>query len=71
MATSGHATGQQREFFFSAVRKLCQDQGADAVVFAGTDMFLAFEGHDCGFPVIDGGQVHIDAIVRESDLPIF
>lgn len=69
MATSGHATDQQREFFFSAVRKLCQDQGADAVVFAGTDMFLAFEGHDCGFPVIDGGQVHIDAIVRESDLP--
>jgi aspartate racemase len=66
MATSGHATDQQRDFFFSTGRKLCQDQGADAVVFAGTDMFLAFEGHDCGFPVIDGAQVHIDAIVRAS-----
>ena len=66
MATSGHATDQQRDFFFSAVKKLCQDQGADVVVFVGTDMFLAFEGHDCGFPVIDGGQLHIDAIVRAS-----
>jgi len=66
MATSGHATDEQRDFFFSTGRKLCQGQGADAVVFAGTDMFLAFEGHDCGFPVIDGGQLHIDAIIRAS-----
>jgi aspartate racemase len=66
MATLGYATDEQRDFFFSTGRKLCRDQGADAVVFAGTDMFLAFEGHDCGFPVIDGGQLHIDAIVRAS-----
>lgn len=66
MATVGFATDQQRDFFFSIGRKLCHDQGAEAVVFAGTDMFLAFEGHECGFPVIDGAQLHIDAIVRES-----
>jgi aspartate racemase len=66
MATAGYATDQQRDCLFSIGRKLCQDQGAEAVVFAGTDMFLAFEGHECRFPVIDGAQLHIDAIVRES-----
>ena len=66
MALSGHATEEQRDFMFSAGKKLCREQGADAVVLAGTDLFLAFDGYDCGFPVIDAGQVHIDALAAAS-----
>lgn len=66
MAVAGRATAEQRTLFFAAGRELCQRQGAEAVVLGGTDLFLAFAGHDCGFPVIDGAQVHIDALYRES-----
>ncbi len=66
MAGAGQANDQQRELLFSVGNDLCSKQGAEAVVLAGTDLFLAFEGHDCGFPTIDSARVHIDALFRES-----
>jgi len=66
MAVAGRATAEQRDLFFAVGRELYQHQGAEAVVLGGTDLFLAFDGHDCGFPVIDGAGVHIDALYRES-----
>jgi aspartate racemase len=66
MADTARVTSQQRELFFSVGRQLCRDQGAEAVVLGGTDLFLAFEGHDPGFPVIDCAAIHIDAIYRVS-----
>ncbi|HKQ76123.1 MAG TPA: aspartate/glutamate racemase family protein [Blastocatellia bacterium] len=69
MATAGQADDQQRQLLFSVGNELCQKQGAEAVVLAGTDLFLAFEGRECGFPTIDSARVHIDALVRESMKP--
>jgi aspartate racemase len=69
IATSGRATDRQREFFLSTGLDLCRRQGAEAVVLAGTDLFLAFDGHESSFPVIDSAQVHIDALYRESIKP--
>src|SRR5262245_35593613 len=66
MATAAQADDQQRELLFSVGNDLCRKQGAEAVVLAGTDLFLAFEGRECGFPTIDSARVHIDALVRES-----
>lgn len=66
MATTGHATERQREFFFAIGSDLCRKQGAETVVLAGTDLFLAFDGYECGFPVIDSAQVHINALYRAS-----
>jgi aspartate racemase len=66
MATAGQVTEQQRALFFAAGSELCRTQGAEAVVLAGTDLFLAFEGYDCGFPVIDSAEVHINALLRAS-----
>lgn len=66
MATTGQATEQQRELFFAVGSDLCRTQGAETVVLGGTDLFLAFEGYDCGFPVIDSAEVHIDALYRAS-----
>ncbi len=45
------------------------DRGAEAVLLGGTDLFLAFTGHDCGFPVIDCADVHVDAIYKSSSEP--
>ena len=66
MAGEGRVTEAQRRVFFSAGRRLCDAQGADAVVLGGTDLFLAFVGQNCGFPVIDCADVHIDALYRRS-----
>jgi aspartate racemase len=65
MAIPGVVTEEQRARMFRAGKALCDDQGAEAVILAGTDLFLAFEGHDCGFPVIDAADVHIAAIHRQ------
>ncbi|RXH55059.1 aspartate/glutamate racemase family protein [Granulicella sibirica] len=41
------------------------DCGAEAVVLAGTELSLAFDpARERGFPVLDAGRLHIDAIVR-------
>lgn len=45
---------------------MCEDQGAQAVVLAGTDLFIAFDGYECGFEYVDSALVHIDAIHRAS-----
>ncbi len=66
IATSGAVTDAQRDFFFSVGRELCEKQGAEAVLVGGTDLFLAFDGHDPGFSLIDCAEVHIEALYRLS-----
>jgi aspartate racemase len=65
MALSGQPTAAQRDVFFSVGRELCR-RGAEAVLLGGTDLFIAFEGHECGFPAIDSAQVHVDELARRS-----
>lgn len=65
MATIGHVTEAQRQVFFEAGRDLCA-RGAEAVMLGGTDLFLAFTGHDPGFPAIDCADIHVDAIFARS-----
>ena len=64
VATSGACTDEQRAILFDAGRRMVQDQGADAVVLAGTDLGLAFAGHDPGYPVVDALEVHV-AVLAE------
>lgn len=66
MATAGQVTERQRALFFAVGNELCRKQGAEAVVLAGTDLFLAFEGYACGFPVIDSAEIHANALLRAS-----
>jgi aspartate racemase len=66
MAVAGHVTEAQRRVFFSVGRRLCQVQDAEAVILGGTDLFLAFAGEECGFPVIDCAEVHVEALYQRS-----
>jgi len=66
MAVAGRATEAQRRVFFAVGRRLCQIQGAEAVILGGTDLFLAFAGEECGFPVIDCAEIHVDALYQRS-----
>jgi aspartate racemase len=66
MATTGRVTDAQRRLFFSIGQHLCRVQGAEAVMLGGTDLFLAFEGQDCGFPVVDCAEIHVEALCQWS-----
>lgn len=65
LARSGTCTDEQREFFFGVGHEMIK-RGADAVMLAGTDLCLAFDGQDPGFPVIDSALVHVDALFEAS-----
>ncbi|MCP4318614.1 MAG: aspartate/glutamate racemase family protein [Hyphomicrobiales bacterium] len=66
MAAMGAATDAQREFFVSLGERMCRRQGADAIALGGTDLYVVFDGTDCGYRVIDCAKVHIDAIVARA-----
>lgn len=63
MATGGQCSDAQRQVFFAAGAEMI-NQGADAILLGGTDLGLAFDGHDPGFPVIDALDVHVDLLVQ-------
>ncbi|MDP1753335.1 MAG: aspartate/glutamate racemase family protein [Reyranella sp.] len=65
MATVGHVNDAQRQVFFEAGRRLVA-RGAEVVMLGGTDLFLAFTGHDPGFAVIDCADIHVDALYVTS-----
>jgi len=62
MAIPGTVTEPQRDHLFAAGRQMIDEQGAEVVLLSGTDLFLAFDGRDCGYPVIDSADMHIAAI---------
>jgi aspartate racemase len=66
MARTGVVTDAQRQTFFRVGLHLCKAKGAEAVMLGGTDLFLAFQGRDPGFPVIDCAGIHVEAIYRKS-----
>ncbi len=73
MAVSGSCTEDQRNLFVEAGQRMVDDMGANAIVLAGTDLNLAFDGIDPGYRVIDALDVHVDLLARlamdKTDLP--
>ncbi len=59
IAVIGTCTDEQRATLVEAGRRMVEDQGAEAVVLAGTDLGLAFDGIDPGYPVVDALDVHV------------
>jgi len=59
MAVAGSCDAASRALFLDAGRRMVRDLGAEAVVLAGTDLNLAFDGQDPGYPVIDALDVHV------------
>jgi aspartate racemase len=57
MAVEGRCDTATRQLLFDAGKEM-MIQGADAVALAGTDLLLAFDGRDPGFPIIDALEVH-------------
>ncbi|WP_254694449.1 aspartate/glutamate racemase family protein [Alloyangia pacifica] len=65
MAVAGTCSEADRAAFFDAGRRMVEQMGAEAIVLAGTDLNLAFDGaHDPGYRVIDALDVHVDLLAR-------
>ncbi|KPH79067.1 aspartate/glutamate racemase family protein [Bosea vaviloviae] len=58
VAVAGACSSGQRERFLDAGRRMIA-AGADAIVLAGTDLNLAFDGQDPGYRVIDALDIHV------------
>lgn len=63
LAHSGSCTPEQRAMFFKAGEDMIERQKAEAVLLAGTDLGLAFDGHSPGFRVIDALDLHVQDVV--------
>lgn len=61
VAVAGACSAEQRALFLDAGRRLVA-AGAEAVVLAGTDLNLAFDGQDPGYEVIDALDVHVGVL---------
>lgn len=66
MAMGMSATESHREIFLRAGQQMCDAQGAEAVLLAGTDLFLAFDGLPCEFTAIDCAKIHIAALAEQA-----
>lgn len=58
VAVAGTCSPARRAAFLEAGQRM-MDQGAEAIVLAGTDLNLAFDGQEPGYPVIDALDVHV------------
>ena len=62
VAVAGTCSPAQRDLFVDAGRRMVRDHGAEAIVLAGTDLNLAFDDIEPGYPVIDALDVHVDRL---------
>lgn len=58
VAVAGTCSAAQQELFLDAGRRMIA-AGADAIVLAGTDLNLAFDGQNPGYRVVDALDVHV------------
>ncbi len=65
MAGIGRVTDRQREVFFRAGDALMK-RGAQAIMLGGTDLFLAFQGREPPFPLVDCADLHVEAIFESA-----
>ncbi len=64
MAHTGAATAGHREQFIAIADTLRRRDGVEAIVLAGTDFALIFNGDDTPFPHVDCTRAHIDVIMQ-------
>jgi aspartate racemase len=68
MATVGRVNDRQRDVFFREGRRLMRERGAEAIMLGGTDLFLAFQGREAPFPLVDCADIHVEAIYAKSSI---
>jgi aspartate racemase len=58
------ATAEEFEALRSLAHRIVQQEGAEAILLAGTDLSFVFRPENTDFPYLDGARVHIGEIMR-------
>lgn len=66
IARKGACTADEANLLISAGAAMVRKQKADAILLAGTDLGLAFNGRDPSYPVIDALALHVDAFLATA-----
>lgn len=64
VAAAGRPAPGDHAALTAVARRLCEGDGVDAVLLAGTDLSLVFDPGNTEFPNVDCAEVHIQAIMR-------
>ena len=64
LALSASCSEEQRQYLINAGARMVTEQGAQAILLAGTDLGLAFDGQQTSYKVIDALEVHAAALVK-------
>jgi aspartate racemase len=64
LAGGVEGSGADVEGIRVVAQDLVENHGAEAIVLAGTDLCLAFNEANCGFPAIDALTLHVRAILQ-------
>ena len=64
MAVAGNCTDTVRALFLNAGHRMVADFGVNAIVFAETDLNLAFDGQESGYKVVYAPDIHVDVLAR-------
>jgi aspartate racemase len=65
IVNAGSGTKEHYEKLRAIAHTLCNREGAEAIVLAGTELSLVFNEANTDFPHIDGARVHLAAIMRD------
>lgn len=66
LASTGRCSDGMRAQIFDTGARMIEVHGADAVLLAGTDLGLAYDGQAPGYAVIDALDVHVAGIVAQA-----
>lgn len=66
IATAGCCSPEQADLLVEAGAAMIHAQGAEAALLAGTDLGLAFDGRDPGYPTINALNLHVGAFVEAA-----
>jgi len=61
---TGRASSENAQLLRGIAQTLCDRDGVQAIVLAGTDLAMVFNEANAGFPCVDATQVHVGAIMR-------
>ncbi|KAB7614254.1 aspartate/glutamate racemase family protein [Amylibacter sp. SFDW26] len=64
VAMSGICSEANRQKFITVGYSMIQDQNAEAVLLAGTDLGLAFNGQSLDYKVIDALEIHVAGLAK-------
>jgi aspartate racemase len=64
IVAAGMGTDGIRERLRRIAHRLCEEEGVETIVLAGTELSLVFHPGNTDFPCIDGARLHLVAIMR-------